>query len=111
VSEFDQIARQFIREHLSFLDRNWLYDVLDQKLAKLLERVVKEHTSTTSNTALRKVVREGAMWAEDALRLLPTQSKKCRCQELDDGEHKPQPLCHYCLLGMLATQLKLAESE
>jgi len=96
--ELRAAAAKFTREHLAFLDRNWLYDVLDRKLADLLNRVVKEHTSTTSNTALREACKQAEGLADHALQHLPSATKGCRCRELNDGEHSLQPICSVCAI-------------
>ena len=105
--ELDSLAYHFIRQHLPFLDRNWLNDVLDRRLAELLTRVVKEHTASGDNTAvLRAAVVNAAEWAEAILQRLPSEAKSCRCKELDNGEHAPQPTCHYCMLKALGPDMR-----
>jgi hypothetical protein len=101
MSEFDSLAYKFNETHLKFLDRNWRYDVLNKLLSELLAQTVKEHTSAESNTVLRQAVRDGICLSLLALTHLPSTAQRCRCSELDDGEHKPQPLCHLCCLRKL----------
>jgi len=99
--EFRVLAGEFIAKHLPFLDRQWLYNVLQDKLAELLAETVEQQTSTTSNTALREAAKHTVTLAEAALSRLPTGAKTCRCRELDDGEHRPQPLCHVCSISLI----------
>jgi methionyl-tRNA synthetase len=103
--EFRQTAYEFIRAHLPFLDRNWLQDVLDKKLAELLHETVKAHTSATSNTALREAAKEGVRLIDHVRDYMPNNAKACRCKDLDNGEHAPQPICHMCALARAANAL------
>jgi hypothetical protein len=107
MTELEFRAHRFLRQHLSFLDRNWLSDVLDRRLGELLTQVVKEHTATGDNTAvLRAAVVNAAEWAEAILQRLPSEAKSCRCKELGSGEHAPQPTCHYCMLKALGPDMR-----
>ena len=99
--EFRQIAREFARKHLPFLDRNWLQDVYEDLVGELLAETVEKHTSKTSNTALRQAAQEASELADHALRHLPSGARKCRCPELDNGEHAQQPICHVCALNRI----------
>jgi hypothetical protein len=42
---------------------------------------------------------------------LPRTMQNCRCKELDNGEHAPQPPCHVCVLHRLRTRAKEALVE
>lgn len=109
--ELRQAAYEFVREHLPFLDRNWLQDVLDGKLAELLHKTVKAHTSKTSNTALREAAKAGIGYIDHVRDYMPNNAKACRCKELDNGEHAAQPICHMCALARAAgTLLKAIET-
>jgi hypothetical protein len=99
--EFRYIAHEFARKHLPFLDRNWLQEVFLDNLAALLAKTVKEHTSKTSNTALREAAEEAVGLADHAIRYLPSGARKCRCSDLDNGEHAQQPICHVCALNRI----------
>jgi len=98
MSEFDRLAAKFADHDLPFLDPRWRRDVLAPALSALLERVFVEHTTPAKNTALREAATEIAGLADHALRHLPFEARRCRCDELNDGEHKPQPVCHVCAL-------------
>ena len=99
--EFERAARQFLREHLPMLDRNYLEDTLGPAFAALLEKTVTEHTSKTSNTALRAAARDAMQLAQHAKSHMPSGASKCRCRELDNGEHALQPICHICALSRI----------
>lgn len=109
--EFQNAARAFTRKHLPFLDRNWLYDTFERLLAELLHVTVKEHTSGTSNTALREACKATIELVEHVKAYMPSAAKKCICRELDDGDHKPQPLCHWCSLGRIAYHAEKALND
>jgi hypothetical protein len=99
--ELRNSARHFTRKHLAFLDRNWLGDVFEDLLAGLLHSTVKEHTSETSNTALREACQSTLELVDHVKTCMPSGAKRCRCDELNDGEHRPQPICHWCALGSI----------
>jgi hypothetical protein len=107
-AEFGEAAYHFVRKHLKFLDRNWLSDVLDPALAELLSTTVTKHTSSTSNTALREATKAIAGLAEHALTHLPHDARKCRCRDLDNGEHMPQPICHVCAISNIKVRAERA---
>lgn len=88
-------AVRFVQEHIPFLDTDFRIKVRD-KLASLLDGVVKKHTSSTTNTALRETLRTVEVLAKHAHEVLPT--KVCHCPALDNGDHAPQPLCHVCTI-------------
>jgi len=100
VQEFRVIAWDFIHSKLPFFVREWR-DKLADELSHVIEDTVEAHTSDVSNTALRDALKHNETMAQHALSHLPYGTKKCRCKELDDGEHKPQPICHYCAIGAI----------
>jgi hypothetical protein len=106
--EFRQAAYQFVRAHLPFLDRNWLQDVLDGKLAEFLHQTVKAHTSSTSNTAIREAAKNAVGLLDHIRVYMPSNAKACRCKDLDNGEHAPQPICHMCALARAEGALQKA---
>jgi hypothetical protein len=101
--EFRAIAYEFIQAKLAFFDREWR-DKLAKELALLIEKTVKAHTSAVSNTALRDALAHNERMAAHALAFLPFSAKQCRCIELDDGEHRPQPICHYCAINAIGNR-------
>lgn len=105
--ELEQIATKFISEHLAMLDRNWLSDVLEPALAKLLNTTVRKHASKSGNTKLRAAAQTAIELVAHAQTYLPAL-RRCFCDSLNDGEHRQQPVCSTCALARIATVAKTA---
>jgi len=105
--EFRVIAHAFVHTRAAFCDREWR-DKVAEDLALLIEKTVKEHTAITSNTPLRDALQHNKTMAEHALAFLPggASARQCRCRELDDGEHRPQPICHACALHAIIRRVQ-----
>lgn len=92
-------AFHFLRENFPFLDQRWIQNFVQPKLAALIETKVKEHTSEVRNTALIEACREIVSLTDHALIHMPSGGRKCYCSDLNDGEHKPQPVCARCAIA------------
>ena len=106
VYEFRKAAREFVRQHLPFLDRNWVEAVLERFLSELLYKTVQEHTSATGNTTLREACLSTVEGIDHVFTYLPRTMQNCRCKEMDNGEHAMQPPCHVCTLHRLRARAK-----